>query len=267
MFLELVRAEENGLRRRKHPGGGPRIFRRPSCDSRLTRIPSSRRWVQHAEVHPATTRHPGWSKACITTSLSIRTSMAAVKTGELPLGPISMEPVVRVPRPQTRGQRRFGTPFDDDHLSRSVRHVRRRVYHQTGEDAQRPRKDRGQAAAAWSAGGFLGGHRTVQAGGRSPGQPAKAQAGDPITLHALLRGQGNFDRIQPPVLADENGLQTYPATSKFKAEDEVKFRGLKTFEQVVIPRSARNALPGYRFVVPRSRRPASTTPWRRRPCR
>ena len=75
--------------------------------------------------------------------------------------------------------------------------------------------------------------------------PHKAQAGDPVTVRLLLSGRGNFDRIAAPVLSDEHGLRTYPATSKFKADDEVNLSGIKTFEQVVIADGARSSLPAY----------------------
>ena len=78
-------------------------------------------------------------------------------------------------------------------------------------------------------------------------EPRRAQAGDPVTVRLLLSGQGNFDRISPPVLSDEHGLKTYPPSAKFKADDDVGLSGVKTFEQVVIADGARTSLPAYRF--------------------
>ena len=180
--------------------------------------------------------------------IKYKTSIAAVKTGELSLGPISMEPVVRVPRPQARGQRRFNTPFDEDPAFTDPfgvfgnGFITKQVKMQSD-----PIKIEVKPLPPGAPEDFSGAIGQFKLEAEAQGNPRKAQAGEPITLHALLHGQGNFDRIQPPVLTDENGLQTYPATSKFKAEDEVNLRGLKTFEQVVIPRNGRNALPGYRF--------------------
>ena len=78
-------------------------------------------------------------------------------------------------------------------------------------------------------------------------EPRQAQAGDPVTVRLILSGQGNFDRVNPPALADEQGLKVYPPSAKFKADDEVGLSGVKTFEQVVIADSARSSLPSYRF--------------------
>ena len=77
--------------------------------------------------------------------------------------------------------------------------------------------------------------------------PAKAQTGDPVTIRLRLSGQGNFDRIAPPILSDDHGLKTYPTTNKFKADDDVNLSGVKTFEQVVIAEEPRTTLPSYHF--------------------
>ena len=63
----------------------------------------------------------------------------------------------------------------------------------------------------------------------------------------MLSGKGNFDRIAAPVLTDDKGLRTYPATSKFKADDDVGLSGIKTFEQVLTADGPRTSLPPYRF--------------------
>ena len=77
--------------------------------------------------------------------------------------------------------------------------------------------------------------------------PRRAQAGDPVTVRLVLTGQGNFPRVNAPTLADATGLRTYPATSQFKADDDVGLSGTKTFEQVVVSGGPRDALPAYHF--------------------
>ena len=77
--------------------------------------------------------------------------------------------------------------------------------------------------------------------------PNKAATGDPVTVRLRLSGQGNFDRIAPPVLSDDRGLRTYPPSAKFKADNETNLSGTKTFEQVVIADGPRTTLPSYRF--------------------
>jgi hypothetical protein len=60
--------------------------------------------------------------------------------------------------------------------------------------------------------------------------------GDPVTLHFVVTGQGNFSYIQCPVLAPDPNWKTYTSTSKVVFDDESHTKGTKTFEQAVIPK-------------------------------
>ncbi len=179
-----------------------------------------------------------------------KSSIAPVKTGELSLGPVVMEHVVQVPRTQqTRARRRFNDPFNDPFFNNDPfgafggGSIAKQVKMQSD-----PVKLEVKPLPPGAPEDFSGAIGQFKLEVEPQGNPRKVQAGDPVTLHIRVQGEGNFDRIKAPVLTDENGLQTYPATAKFKAEDDVDFRGTKTFEQVVIPRSARTTLPAYRLV-------------------
>ncbi len=176
-----------------------------------------------------------------------RTSVVAVKTGELALGPVELEPVVQMPRPQPRGQRRYSSPFDDPFFDDPFGAFGGGSIKKQVKLRSDPVTVQVKPLPPGAPEEFTGAIGQFKLDAEVQGNPRKAQAGDPLTVRALLHGTGNFDRIQPPVLTDENGLQTYPATAKFKAEDDTNTKGLKTFEQVVIPRNARNALPGYKL--------------------
>jgi len=64
--------------------------------------------------------------------------------------------------------------------------------------------------------------------------PTRAAAGDPITVRLQISGNGNFDRVDSPMLNHLDGWKTYPPKSSFKAGDELGFKGEKTFEQPII---------------------------------
>ena len=76
----------------------------------------------------------------------------------------------------------------------------------------------------------------------------KPTAGDPITLHLHVSGSGNFDRVSSPMLRDVEHWKTYSPTASFKAEDQIGYRGEKTFDQPLIATEAGvQSLPGLTF--------------------
>jgi len=62
----------------------------------------------------------------------------------------------------------------------------------------------------------------------------KAAAGDPVTLRLHIAGSGSFDRVSSSMLHDVEHWKTYAPTAVFKADDQIGYRGEKTFEQPVI---------------------------------
>ncbi len=68
--------------------------------------------------------------------------------------------------------------------------------------------------------------------------PTNLQAGDPITLHLLISGRGNFDSVAIPEQPAWRAFRTYPPTSNFEPQDGFGFSGLKKFEQVLTPESS-----------------------------
>lgn len=78
--------------------------------------------------------------------------------------------------------------------------------------------------------------------------PARVRAGDPVTLTCVIKGVGNFDRMEAPVSAETPGWRAYPPSGKFKADDEAGISGAKTFEQALIPEASKTELPAVTFV-------------------
>jgi hypothetical protein len=64
--------------------------------------------------------------------------------------------------------------------------------------------------------------------------PARAAAGDPITLRFHVSGAGNFDRVDATMFDHLDHWKTYPAKSSFTPSDAVGYKGEKVFEQPLI---------------------------------
>jgi hypothetical protein len=78
--------------------------------------------------------------------------------------------------------------------------------------------------------------------------PAKADAGDPLTLRMRVTGSGNFDRVDSSMLEHLDQWKTYPPKSSFNTSDPLAFSGMKTFEQPVIAtKSGVQELPALTF--------------------
>lgn len=77
--------------------------------------------------------------------------------------------------------------------------------------------------------------------------PLRIHTGDPITVTTVVKGVGSFDRMDAPTFAEESGWHTYPASGKFRADDEVGISGAKTFEAAIIPETVHAALPKIEF--------------------
>ena len=171
-----------------------------------------------------------------------KSSVAGVKIGTVSVGPATVNPTVQMPRTGGGRRRSFNDPFDpfgqmDPYNVSPPRLVSLKTDAVTLE--VKPLPEEGKPV---DFSGAIGQFRLA-----AEAVPNKANTGDPVTVRLRLSGQGNFDRIAPPTLRDEHGLRTYPATAKFKADDEVGLSGTKTFEQVVIAEGPRTTLPSYRF--------------------
>jgi len=66
-------------------------------------------------------------------------------------------------------------------------------------------------------------------------QPTSVAVGEPVTLHFTVAGEGNFDYVKCPTLADDPAWKTYVPASKTNYQDESHTAGFKIFEQAVIP--------------------------------
>jgi hypothetical protein len=67
-------------------------------------------------------------------------------------------------------------------------------------------------------------------------QPLTVAVGEPVTLHFTVSGQGNFDYVRCPTLADDPAWKAYVPSSKVAYQDESHVQGSKSFEMAIIPK-------------------------------
>ena len=63
------------------------------------------------------------------------------------------------------------------------------------------------------------------------------QVGVPVTLKLSVSGQGNFGRLEAPVLTLGSNWRSYTPKDSFQAQDALGYHGIKTFEYVLMPLS------------------------------
>lgn len=174
--------------------------------------------------------------------LIYQTSLVAAKSGDLSVGPASLNFLVGMP--QTRRQRSpFDDPFGNDPFANFFgnQRVEREMTVHTDpatlhvKQLPSPRPP-----------GFAGavGQFTL----KSSAKPTQVKIGDPITYSSTISGRGNFDNVTAPVLSNSAGFRTYAATGKLTPTDEMGVSGDKTFEMAIIPERKSTALPTLNFV-------------------
>ncbi|MGZ8900598.1 MAG: BatD family protein, partial [Limisphaerales bacterium] len=151
--------------------------------------------------------------------LTFRMSISAAKAGNLTLGPAEMNLVLRL-----RAQ-----PDPNDVFGFFGRFQRRPVTVQStpAEINVLPLPTPVPPDFSGAIGSF---NWTVTAA------PTNLNAGDPITLRAVISGRGNLDNLKLPEL-NWPDFRTYQPISSVASSDPLGIEGSKTFEQVLVPQS------------------------------
>lgn len=68
--------------------------------------------------------------------------------------------------------------------------------------------------------------------------PTNLVAGDPITLHVQISGQGAMDSVAFPEQNNWDNFKIYPPTAKVNTTDGLGLNGSKTFEEIVTPQNS-----------------------------
>jgi len=159
--------------------------------------------------------------------VDFKTTLTPLKTGSLTIGPATMNMSVVV-----QGRRRgpfFGGFFGDETRPTQLQSQPITLTVLPLPSEGRP-PDFGGAV----------GHFTFEV----TAAPAEVTAGDPVTVHSVVRGDGALDGIAPPTIAGGDGFRTYPVQTSQPSDRNDE----RTFEQVVIPlRDGPFRLPTLRF--------------------
>src|SRR6266478_1671115 len=177
--------------------------------------------------------------------VTFKTAIAAARAGKFEIGPVKAKAQVLTPRRPSSPRSRspfdlfnLDDPFSDPFFSDPFGQVgERREVEINSEPVAFEVKPLPQNAPPSFSGAIGNFTMTTEA------KPKSVQVGDPITVTATITGRGNFDRVNAPALEDDRGWHKYPASSKFKNDDEVGISGTKTFEMVLSPNEKKQNIP------------------------
>ena len=181
--------------------------------------------------------------------VTFKTAITAARAGKFEIGPVKAKAQVVVPRRRSAPRSRSpfdlfdqDDPFSDPFFSNPFGQFgeRRDISISSDPVALEVKPLPPNAPPSFS--GAIGSFTMA-----TDAKPKSVQVGDPITVTATVSGRGNFDRVNAPLLEDEQGWHKYPPSSKFKQDDEVGLSGTKTFELVVSPNEKKQTLPVLAF--------------------
>src|SRR5438128_1217330 len=177
--------------------------------------------------------------------VTFKTAIAAARVGRFEIGPVKAKAQVLTPRRPSSPRSRspfdlfnLDDPFSDPFFSDPFGQVgERREVEINSEPVAFEVKPLPQNAPPSFSGAIGNFTMTTEA------KPKSVQVGDPITVTLTISGRGNFDRVNAPAVEDDRGWHKYPASSKFKNDDEVGISGTKTFEMVLSPNEKKPTIP------------------------
>ena len=167
-------------------------------------------------------------------------SLSAIKEGTFPLE-VEMDAELLVREKQQRNNR-FNSPFTNDPFFSDFfgQYARRQVMVASPEKEVTVMGLPGEGQPE-NFHGAIGKFSLAVAA-----SPLDGKAGAPMTLKMNITGQGNFDRVAVPELADTTGWKVYPPADSFAQQQGGS--GTKTFEQAIVPTSSElTAIPPVRF--------------------
>lgn len=174
--------------------------------------------------------------------LVFKTAITPSKAGKISLGPGEIIYNAQVPRAKRSGARSLFDMFDDDVFGDPFFAQTQQIKVQS-----KPVELTVKPLPPGKPPGFSGAVGKFEFSGE--GSPGQVKMGDPVTMKLRVSGQGNFDRVEAPVIEDANGWRSYPPSSAFTkdASDEVGVGGTKVFEMAVIPETRKTQMPVFAF--------------------
>ena len=146
-----------------------------------------------------------------------------VKSGQLQIGPVKMDVVLKIRRNQ-RQRSPFNDPFEG--LLTRYQDVPTKIEAKAQNITVKPLPTANRPA---NFNGAVG-----QFSMAAKASPLEVTVGDPVTLNIQLSGQGTVKALNLPVL-EWPGFKSYEASITSEEVDPLGLSGEKTFEQVIIP--------------------------------
>ncbi|MBV8140625.1 MAG: protein BatD [Verrucomicrobia bacterium] len=78
-------------------------------------------------------------------------------------------------------------------------------------------------------------------------QPTKARTGDPVNMKVEIKGLGNFDRVEAPILTNIDGWHAYQPSEDLQTLDDLGLSAVKTFSYPLVASKPLNSLPTVEF--------------------
>jgi hypothetical protein len=168
---------------------------------------------------------------------TFRTTLSALREGDLRIGPASQELLVEIMTADSFGRPNFNFPFaEPQKLVATSGTIPVKVL---------PLPEEGKPA---DFSGAVGSFTLTATASPTTG----LKVGDPISVELTLSGSGNFDAVAEPKLVDEAGWKTYPGR-RFNAEGQVDPVLMPTVERtvnyasVIVPTQAHSTVPSFRI--------------------
>ena len=181
-------------------------------------------------------------------TFTFKTALSPARSGKIEVGPVQVNPVVRIPRSTSRNPAiprdlfDMNDPFMDNFfrdpafMPSTPQEIRLKSEAATLEVKALP------PGAPPDFSGAVGNFTMA-----TDAKPKTAQAGDPFTVTAKITGRGNFDRVTGPTFEDDQGWHKYPPSAEFKQDDDVGISGIKTFETVLSTNERKDKIPAQLF--------------------
>jgi len=177
--------------------------------------------------------------------LTFRSTLSSLKTGDLQVGPATMEILVEVPMEATQQrpnmfppgfpQGFFGAQTEPRKVVIKSQQVNLKVLSLPTE---------GKPANFSGAVGDFALSATAS--------PTELTVGDPVAVEMVVEGMGNFDALTAPALASSSGWKSYPA-KRYNIEGQLDQNQVPTLErkigysQVFIPEAVHTELPPFQI--------------------
>jgi hypothetical protein len=181
-------------------------------------------------------------------TFTFKTALSPARSGKIEIGPVQLNPVVRIPRSASRNPTMprdlfdMNDPFMDNFfrdpafMPSTPQEIKLKSEAVTLEVKALP------PGAPPEFGGAVGNFTLT-----TDAKPKAGQVGDPFTITAKITGRGNFDRVTGPAFEEEQGWHKYPPSAQFKQDDDVGISGTKTFEIVLSPNQRKDKIPAQLF--------------------